>query len=46
MIPMGRISDPSEIAQLVLFLSSEAASFITGQVVVIDGGGFVAGAGG
>jgi NAD(P)-dependent dehydrogenase (short-subunit alcohol dehydrogenase family) len=44
MIPMGRISDPSEIAQLVLFLSSDAASFITGQAVVIDGGGFVAGA--
>ena len=46
MIPMGRIGDPSEIAQLVLFLSSDAASFITGQAVVIDGGGFVAGAGG
>jgi NAD(P)-dependent dehydrogenase (short-subunit alcohol dehydrogenase family) len=45
MIPMGRISDPSEIAQLVLFLSSDAASFITGQAIVIDGGGFVAGAG-
>lgn len=44
MIPMGRISDPSEIAQLVLFLSSDAASFITGQAIVIDGGGFVAGA--
>jgi NAD(P)-dependent dehydrogenase (short-subunit alcohol dehydrogenase family) len=44
MIPMGRISDPSEIAQLVMFLSSDAASFITGQAVVIDGGGFVAGA--
>lgn len=43
-IPMGRISDPLEIAQLVLFLSSDAASFITGQAVVIDGGGFVAGA--
>jgi NAD(P)-dependent dehydrogenase (short-subunit alcohol dehydrogenase family) len=43
-IPMGRISDPSEIAQLVLFLSSDAASFITGQAIVIDGGGFVAGA--
>lgn len=45
MIPMGRISDPSEIAHLVMFLSSDAASFITGQAVVIDGGGFVAGAG-
>ena len=44
MIPMGRISDPGEIAQLVLFLASDAASFITGQAVVIDGGGFVAGA--
>ena len=44
MIPMGRISDPSEIAQLVLFLSSDAATFITGQAIVIDGGGFVAGA--
>ncbi len=44
MIPMGRVSDPSEIARLVLFLSSDAASFITGQAVVIDGGGFVAGA--
>jgi NAD(P)-dependent dehydrogenase (short-subunit alcohol dehydrogenase family) len=44
MIPMGRISDPSEIAQLVMFLCSDAASFITGQAVVIDGGGFVAGA--
>jgi NAD(P)-dependent dehydrogenase (short-subunit alcohol dehydrogenase family) len=44
MIPMGRISDPAEIARLVMFLSSDAASFITGQAVVIDGGGFVAGA--
>jgi NAD(P)-dependent dehydrogenase (short-subunit alcohol dehydrogenase family) len=44
MIPMGRISDPSEIANLVLFLSSDAASFITGETVLIDGGGFVAGA--
>ncbi len=44
MIPMGRISDPAEIAQLVMFLSSDAASFITGQAVIIDGGGFVGGA--
>ena len=44
LIPMGRISDPSEIAQLVLFLSSDGASFMTGEAVVIDGGGFVAGA--
>ncbi len=43
-LPMGRIADPSEIARLVLFLSSDEASFIIGQAVVIDGGGFVAGA--
>jgi len=43
-LPMGRIADPSEIARLVLFLASEESSFITGQAIVIDGGGFVAGA--
>ena len=44
-LPMGRIADPMEIARLVLFLASDASSFITGERVVIDGGGFVAGAG-
>ena len=44
MIPMGRISAPAESAQLVLLLCSNAASFVTGQAVIIDGGGFVAGA--
>jgi NAD(P)-dependent dehydrogenase (short-subunit alcohol dehydrogenase family) len=43
-LPMGRIADPSEIGRLVLFLASEESSFITGQAIVIDGGGFVAGA--
>ena len=40
--PMGRIADPGEIASLVLFLASDAASFMTGEAVVADGGGFVA----
>ncbi|MFJ9390834.1 SDR family NAD(P)-dependent oxidoreductase [Nocardioides sp. NPDC101246] len=37
-IPMGRISEPSEIAGVVAFLLSSDASFVTGQIVVADGG--------
>jgi len=37
-IPMGRIGKPSDIAPMVAFLASEKASFITGQVITIDGG--------
>jgi NAD(P)-dependent dehydrogenase (short-subunit alcohol dehydrogenase family) len=36
--PMGRIGQPGELAPTVLFLASEAASYITGQVIPIDGG--------
>jgi NAD(P)-dependent dehydrogenase (short-subunit alcohol dehydrogenase family) len=36
--PLGRIGKPGEIAPAVLFLASEGASYITGQVVPIDGG--------
>jgi len=36
--PMGRIGKPGEIAPTVLFLVSEGANYITGQVVAIDGG--------
>src|SRR5713101_4828477 len=38
MTPMGRIGQPGEIAPTVLFLASEGASYITGQVIAIDGG--------
>ena len=36
--PMGRLGDPSDVARAVLFLASEFASYITGQVLVVDGG--------
>ena len=37
-IPMGRFGQPEEIATIINFLLSEASSFITGQVIVADGG--------
>ena len=37
-IPMGRLGQPEEIGDLVSFLLSRRASFITGQVVCADGG--------
>ena len=36
--PMGRLGTPEEIAALVVYLSGDAAQFMTGQAVVIDGG--------
>jgi 3-oxoacyl-[acyl-carrier protein] reductase len=37
-IPMGRIGQPEEIADVALFLASSGARYMTGQVVVVDGG--------
>ena len=37
-IPIGRVGEPDDIADVILFLASEAARYITGQVLVVDGG--------
>ncbi|MBZ9569773.1 SDR family oxidoreductase [Patescibacteria group bacterium] len=37
-LPMRRVGKPEEVSNLVLFLASEASSYITGSTVVIDGG--------
>lgn len=42
-VPMKRMAKPSEIAEVVLFLASEKADYITGQTLVVDGGYSIAG---
>lgn len=36
--PMRRLGEPAEIAETVLYLASDRSSFITGQVLAVDGG--------
>jgi NAD(P)-dependent dehydrogenase (short-subunit alcohol dehydrogenase family) len=37
-IPMGRVAQAEEMARVVLFLVSEASSFMTGAALIVDGG--------
>ncbi|MAG36374.1 MAG: hypothetical protein CL878_09035 [Dehalococcoidia bacterium] len=41
-MPMGRLATPDEIAEAIYFLASDAASFITGQCINVNGGVFMA----
>ena len=40
LIPMARIGQPQEVARVVRFLCSDDASYITGQVISVNGGMF------
>lgn len=37
-VPLARLGDPDDVANLVLFLASDMANYITGQVITVDGG--------
>jgi NAD(P)-dependent dehydrogenase (short-subunit alcohol dehydrogenase family) len=39
-LPLGRIAQPEEVARVLLFLSSEQSSYITGKTIGVDGGTF------
>ena len=43
-IPMGRLGEPSDVARMVAFLASDSATYITGQVLHVDGGMYMGGA--
>ncbi len=42
-IPLGRIAEPGDIADVAVFLASDASRMITGQTIIVDGGIMVAG---
>jgi len=42
MIPLGRVAEPQDIADVALFLASDASRYITGQIIIVDGGAMIA----
>ena len=40
-IPKGRYGEPSDVAETVAFLVSDAAAYITGEVIKVDGGMYI-----
>ena len=40
-IPFGRLAEPEEVANLCLFLASDQSSYLTGQIIGIDGGAII-----
>ena len=40
-IPMGRLGEPEDMASTVVYLSSDASSYVTGQMIYVDGGWIV-----
>jgi len=41
-LPLGRICEPQEIADVALFLATDASRMITGQIIIVDGGAMIA----
>jgi NAD(P)-dependent dehydrogenase (short-subunit alcohol dehydrogenase family) len=37
-IPMGRMGSPDDIAKVAVFLASPASDYVTGEIIVVDGG--------
>jgi NAD(P)-dependent dehydrogenase (short-subunit alcohol dehydrogenase family) len=41
-IPLGRVSEPEDLLGAALFLSSKASAYVTGSVLIVDGGNYIA----